>query len=295
MEKIEFFFHWIFFFLCRIFRVRGYGISLIVPLFLDDPEGQRAKNWHWLRRYWRVQLPGSEIIIGRDEEAETNHTPFSKSVAVNQATRKALGDIFVIVDADVFVPRRAVLLCAKEIRHAERRGRRLWFIPYRRVFRLTREASAKILASSPWHPASASEEDVTNTGKFDGTPISSIGHWYGAMIQIISRRGFEIVGGWDPRFKGWGGEDHAAMVATDTLYGPHKTLPTAVVHLWHPVLTESVKDDPTGRKRLWANQQLAGVNNALSGRYYWSHGNAQRMRKLVDEFREISCNSANMK
>ena len=63
------------------------------------------------------------------------------------------------------------------------------------------------------------------------------------MIQIMPSEAFWEVGGWDERFRGWGGEDHAAMRATDTLYWRHKTMPVQVLHLWHPMISPDGTSD----------------------------------------------------
>lgn len=284
MEKVKRLAHKAAFKVREWLRVKGHGITLIVPLHLDDLKGARADNWRWLKKHWKHHLPGAEIIIGEDREAAYNSTPFSKSVAVNNAYRKANGDVIVIIDADVYIEPDSIVYCAKEIRSAIKRGKRLWFMPYRKLFRLTKEVSNRILRSDPKNPFKPSllPTHYTNHESFKGTPVSRIGHWYGAMIQIMPREAFDEVGGWDTRFKGWGGEDHAAMVAMDTLYYPHKTLPSGILHLWHPV--KIATDDPSGKRRLWANQETS--NNALSGRYFWSRGFPRRMRRLVDEFRK---------
>ena len=266
-------------------RKKGHGISILVPFHCPNPNNQRAKNWRWLKRYWEYHLPGAEMIIGKDQAAiDDPDIPFSKSVAVNDAASRAKGDIFVIVDADGYISIESVLHCAKKIREALRKGRRLWYVPYRRFFRLTKDASWKVLRSDPRkhpykfpHPPHA--KDVQST---DG---SQHGHWYGAMIQIMPAEAFWEVGGWDERFRGWGGEDHAAMRAMDTLYWRHKTMPDQVLHLWHPMF------QPTGEsqgwvdwnERVWANQRSAGANTELSNRYYGAYGDQVRMRKLVDE------------
>ena len=199
-----------------------------------------------------------------------------------------------IVDADVYISVESILECAKEIRNAEKKGRKLWFIPYRQLYRLTTYASKKVLNSDPKSPFTFSsppkEKYYTNKTEFQGTPVSRIGHWYGAMIQIMSRKAFYEVGGWDWRFSGWGGEDHAAMVAMDTLYGPHKTLPSQVLHLYHPMIISGNSDDAVNKRRLWTNQKEVGANDALSGRYYYSNGNPERMRKLVNEFKDKNLN-----
>ena len=272
------------FYLSKLFHRRGYGISILVPLCLSDG-GPRARNWAWLQEYWRENLPGAEIVVGEDADVKKG-LAFSKSVAVNNAVSKALGDIFVVVDADGYISVESVLLCAKEIRTERKRGYRVWFVPYRKFFRLTEEATKRVLESDPKNPhkfsTPPSDDEILNKGFYKDSPEASIGHWYGALIQIMSREAFEEVGGWDSRFRGWGGEDHAAMRAMDTLYGPHKTLPSPVLHLWHPIQSSTIG---SAKNRVWNNQTSGSINDALSGRYYWSQGNIRRMRSLVDEFR----------
>ena len=260
-------------------------ISILVPCTISSFDKQRAENWRWLEAYWKSNLPDSEVVVGVDKRG----TPFSKSVAVNDAVRKSTGDILVIIDADSYLAVPSVLRCAREIRMAEERGWKLWYVPYRNLYRLTEQASRVILDSDPESPPpfphAPPESDIMNTALYQGTPVSRIGHWYGAMAQIMSREAFETVGGWDERMRGWGGEDHAAMVAMDTLYAPHKSLPDTIAHIWHPVMHPENVDDRAGKRRLWNNQEATKTNDALSGRYYWSKGNPERMRRLVDEFR----------
>jgi hypothetical protein len=265
---------------------QGEGISILVPFHCPDKTNQRAKNWEWLKRFWEASLPDAEIVMGKDHVAMNDPSiPFSKSVAVNDAASKATGDIFVIVDADGYVDIDSVLIAAKEIRQARRRHRRLWFVPYRHFFRLTKEASQRVLQSSPDDPCQISfppdEDDIQSC---IGSQNSQ---WYGAMIQICSREAFEEVGGWDPRFRGWGGEDHAAMRAMDTLYWPHKTLPVQILHIWHPFLSEGNAGEWVGwQNRIWAGQTksaLMGLNGKLSGLYYAANGNRKRMRALLDK------------
>ena len=278
------------FYAAKIFKCKGHGISILVPFHSSDPNNQRTKNWNWLHKYWRKQLPGAEIIIGVDSEAGVNGKPFSKSCAVNDAVSKSSGDILVIVDADGYISVDSILLCAEEIRETRKDNRKLWFIPYRKFYRLTEEASQYILESNPNDPIKYEEQPpethILNNAMFNGTSGSAFGHWYGALIQIMPIEAFEEVGGWDTRFRGWGGEDHAAMRAMDTLYWPHKTLPTPVFHIWHPFKNVESKNPSKSKNRLWENQGADSTNDKLSHRYYWSQGNVARMRKLVDEWKK---------
>lgn len=278
--------------LCRLLRIKGYGISIIVPLHLSGiGEDERARNWKWLEKYWRTNLPGAEIIVGEDPGAGAG-MPFSKSVAVNDAVEKAHGDILVVVDADVCVPVPSVMECVIEIRTARKKGYRLWFMPYRRVFRLSRAASTALIESGPkdgvWIDAPPHEGDFVNHGKYGGVPAVLVAHWFGAMVQIMPREAFELVGGWDPRFRGWGGEDRAAMQAMDAVYWPHKTIPGYVLHIWHPDTSASAEslNDPTVTRRLWNGQDESMTNGALSVRYFRAEGNRDKMKKILGEVKD---------
>jgi glycosyltransferase involved in cell wall biosynthesis len=255
------------------------GVSIIIPFRSSNPNNQRTRNFEWLFQYWSEHLPGAEIIEGHDPEEDK---PFSKSVAINCAVKKSTGDVLVIVDADGYISAEVVLKCVQEIRKARSRGRRLWFVPYRRFYRLTQKASSALLASSPSNPKQFSCPPSEEHTQGDTDP--SVGHWYGAMIQIMPREAFSLVGGWDPRFRGWGGEDHAAMRAMDTLYWPHKTMPVQVLHVWHPQLGPS---GPSAwvhwKDRMWEGQTDPSVNDRLSWRYYHASGKPTIMRKLVNE------------
>jgi hypothetical protein len=260
---------------------RGHGISILIPFRCPDKTNPRVRNVTWLKRYWATQLPGAEIIMGEDPSTDL---PFSKSVAVNDAASRASGDVFVIVDADGYLDAKSVLHCAAEIRSARKHGKKLWFVPYRQFYRLTEEASKYLLESDPANPYPFSSPLSSIFIMNDTDP--KVGHWYGAMVQIMPREAFEIVGGWDERFRGWGGEDHAAMRAMDTIYGMHKTLPGQVLHVWHPQLSpEGQAKLVNWKNRMWEGQAETGVNNKLSHRYYAAQNRPEMMRKLVDESR----------
>ena len=261
-------------------RRRGQGISILIPFRCLDKDNPRMKNVEWLQRYWKAQLPSAEVIIGADPEVDK---PFSKSVACNNAAAQATGDVLVFIDADGYISADSIVYCAEEIREARKRNKKLWFVPYRYFYRLTEEASKLLLSSDPSHPY---VYDFPLDAKYllndSGTRI---GHWYGAMIQIVPSEAFDLVGGWDIRFRGWGGEDHAAMRALDTLYNLHKTLPGAVMHIWHPMLGPQGVSDWIAKDRRWEGQ--TGTNNTLSYRYYHAMRSPKIMRKLVDECKKV--------
>lgn len=252
-------------------------ISLLVPFRANNVS--RNKDWRWLKKYWRNELKGqAEIVIGHDYGG----TPFSKTQAINEAAKRARGDVFVILDADTYIPGDVIAHAAARIRSARERGVKLWFVPYRHLFRLTQAASKRALDSDPKHPyrfpSPPAPEDI------EDTVGSLFGHKYGALIMILPREAFEEVGCMDPRFRGWGGEDVSYMRAVDTLWTRHKNLPDDVLHLWHP--TQGAKF-----RKLWDGQATPRANDKLAMRYHLATGHPAQMRELVDS----GCNSKGRK
>jgi GT2 family glycosyltransferase len=243
-------------------------ISLLVPFRADD-EG-RQRNWDWLRAYWETLLPEAEIIIGRDPKWRL---PFSKTYAVNHAAKRAHGKYFVILDADAYLDVEAIRLAVARMKKAERNGHRLWFVPYRRLWRLTRETTEELLEGPPVVPRHYCRDEV---GDFKG---SLHGRRFGAMCQVMPRDAYFAAGGMDPRFRGWGGEDVSFVRAVDTMWGRHKTLDYDIYHLHH----EKIGDD--WRTRVWRGQTSARVNEHLASRYDRANYQTDVMQSLINEFR----------
>lgn len=268
----------------RRFRRKRKQISILVPFQTTEPF--RVQSWEWLRQYWEAQLPHAEIVIGKDRKSRKrwyrrHPKPFSKSAAINYAAKRARGDVFFIVDSDVWLDAAAIESGAERIRMAVSSGVHLWYMPYRRLFRLTTEASQLVLESDPkrpfWYRTPPLPQDVLG---MDG---STFGHRFGAMAQLLPRAAFELVGGWDKRFRGWGGEDGSFMRAVDTLWGPHYNLPNEVLHLWHPKLhAGSYKDiSHDHHVRVWAGQTTPQANDALAREYIAATWDEERMHELV--------------
>lgn len=245
-------------------------ISLLVPFRANSDAPHRLWIWEWLLEYWSYELPDAEIVMGRSKSVA-----FSKTEAVNDAARRATGRIFVILDSDAYLRGEVILHCAREIEEAQRRGHKLWFIPYRHLYRLTEGSTERVLNSDPRRPYRFSSPPARD--EVESTVGSMHGHHFGAMVQIMPREAFRTVGCMDPRFQGWGGEDVAFLRALDTLYGKHKTVDVDVLHLWHPNLGTSVYN------RMWEGQDTPGTNSKLAERYNRATGDRARMRALVDE------------
>jgi hypothetical protein len=250
-------------------RPLGHGISLLVPFLSDHAE--RERNWLWLEEYWQHVLPGAEIIV-----APNYDRPFCKSKAVNDAFRQSTGDVIVILDADAYLPAKSILECAAMIRA----DRRLWFIPYRRMYRLTAPATASITAGGPARPPTMWDPPPVDLWVDEGG--RSFGHWFGALVQLMPREAFEAANGMDERFEGWGGEDISLMRAVDTLYARHRNLNAPAFHLYHPT-TRAYADGSPRRDKQWADQPRKIMNTAITTRYNEAFLDRAKMQDLVDE------------
>ena len=256
-------------FVCRRLRKKRPKISLLVPFRADDAGRQR--NWDWLRHYWQCQLPDAEIVIGKDR----GH-PFSKTAAVNHAAKHAKGKFFVILDADAYLDPVSITTAVAKIERAERHGHRLWFIPYRVLYRLTEEATNDLLF---WgHPCLPYQS--FDDGDILSQEGSHHGRRFGAMAQVMPREAFFAAGGMDPRFRGWGGEDVSFVRAVDTMWGKHKTIDGDIYHLYHQKIGTDWRD------RIWKDQRRPRVNENLASRYDRANNQTETMQSLINEFKE---------
>lgn len=242
-------------------------ISLLIPFSSNDPI--RKANFQWLLKYWKSELPEAEIIIGTSQSEV-----FCKNEALNNAARKSTGKVLVILDADAYLDGEIITSCANKILLES--DNKLWYVPYRSLYRLTQVKTDEILSSVPAEPLRLPNpplsKDVENQGD-----SHKYGNRYGAMIMMFPREAYNEIGGFDERFKGWGGEDIALLRTLDTLYGKHKTIDTMVLHLWHPYIGENFKT------RSWEGQSAMNPNGPLTMRYNLATRKPSEMRKLIDE------------
>lgn len=202
-----------------------------------------------------------EVIV----EPDDGRDPFSKTIAVNNAFRRATGDVIAVIDADVWVE----LETLEEAADLIRRKKAAWVRPADTVLRLSEATTFELIAQ----PADIPTPDfrVSECDAITGTV---------GLAFVISAKTFRDLAGMDPRFRGWGWEDNAFNMAARILHGREVLFTKPLVHLWHP----HSRDDK-GRK-VWAGQQ--DRNATLGSRYSKARRNAAEMRKLVEEARKLT-------
>lgn len=231
-------------------------ISLLIPF---RNTGDRKQQFEWLQKRWQSLFPEAEIIIAEDD----GKNPFSKTMAVNNAYKKATSDILAIVDADVWVDPKILIKAAEYIRNKKA----VWIQPCGTVYRINKEMTFNIIEFTPSSPFPLIREKHTERI----TPVVG-------LVAVFSREQFEYCGGMDERFRGWGWEDTAWNTMLNIIFGKSQVWNNIVYHLWHP------RGRDESGKPIWEGQTQ---RNATVGKEYSrAKNNKALMIKIAEENRK---------
>jgi glycosyltransferase involved in cell wall biosynthesis len=176
-----------------------------------------------------------ELIVC-DDEGEV----FSRASSINLGAKQADGDVLLICDADLVVP-------LDQLEAAAALAEDGMVVPFSHIVNLTREQTAAVVRGA----------DVEAQR---GRPTLA-GDGGACLIDCIT---FDTVGGYDPRFRGWGHEASAFVAAVDTLVDPVRRTEGLAYHLDHP-----------------ADRNRPSANEALGARYANARGDLVGMRLLA--------------
>lgn len=152
-----------------------------------------------------------------------NPGPFNKSWGLNVGFRLTQSALLGFGDADIITGEtlpRAYQLLGQGMQAAK---------PYRRLIDLSPEETRLVLDGAV--------DQVPHRSETGGRNREDIGERivFAGGSFVIRREAFVALGGWDERFRGWGGEDDAlsyriersGLACTEIDIGP-------ALHLWHP-------------------------------------------------------------
>lgn len=220
-------------------------VSVLIPFKSDN--GPRDAIFKWVLDYYTQLMPEAEICIG------TSKTElFLRSQAINDAAKKATREIFVIADADLVYDSEMLV---KSINLLNKYS---LVYPYHKIMYLSECNTQEILKSQPVWPLKISD-------RIFQLPYDPFGG-----VNVVTRKNFEVIGGFDERFVGWGGEDNAFFIAITTLFGPHLRLERNGYHLWHP--TVGAKGNPNYKN-----------NFLLAKKYLKANGNQEAIWELINK------------
>lgn len=234
--------------------------SVLIPWGGCDPHRLNALRWVTAR----YETLGWQVQLGTCPDG-----PWCKAAAVADALQHATSDRLVIADADAWCDQIVEAVAALDTHQ--------WAIPHRLVHRLSLAATEGLLAGGgPPVPPPASALD---NPPYYGT--------IGGGIVAIRRDTYEQIP-MDPRFRGWGGEDHAWGIALQKLAGRRWQGTGHLLHLWHPPQPEAPEvRGPRARQTI-----PDPANRALDRRYRDAKVSTRRMQSLAQEAREVTWPSA---
>lgn len=167
----------------------------------------REAAWERVRSEWEGRWSFHPIDDGGE--------PFSRAASINLAVSTLDADVYVIADADMLV--NAAQVQAAVDAAAAQPG---IVVAFDRYAYLTENGTRTILDgyAGSWEPF------------IQFTYLQSIGG-----VFATSRETWDLTGGFDPRFRGWGMEDAAFEIASRTLAGPTRKIQGTGWHLFHPL------------------------------------------------------------
>jgi hypothetical protein len=218
--------------------------AILIPADVSgDP--WRARALDYVQTWYARHFPSVPLHLGAPAAGD----PWSKGAAVADAlTRAPAGaQVLVLADADSFMLNPADLADAVELVIAGKP----WCVPHRSVYRLRDKETARLEDAPELKPRLG----WTCRPVYEGPP--------GGGITVLNREAFDLVGGVDPRFLGWGGEDVALGWALDTLIGPAVRLEGRLVHLWHPHPAPNLRGSADSEELVAAYRRARGVRRRM--------------------------------
>lgn len=226
------------------------GLSVLMPAGgAIETDEWRQRSFKWIVARYEALLPDAELCFGNSE-----HTPYNRSAARNDAFAQSSGDMLLVADADTVFNVAQIVRAITLIREAGA----AWVIPYDgadrhpdrrgigRYYNLSQRATVFLIENAD--PGQHVEEP--NHPEAWDHKITS---WAGLLM--LPRSAWEAVGGYDESFTGWGYEDNAFRAALDHRVGPYARVKGEagyVMHAWHP----APEEDCFGQPDIQANREL---------------------------------------
>jgi len=243
------------------------NVSIIIPFRAVDD--YRLRNLAAVVEYLGQYLPRSQIIIAEHDlkskldtlfdEAQVNKilysddAAFNKSKMINMAVEQANGDVLVVCDADLIVDfenlQHSIAAVQAELDFVR---------PYSDLIDLDLDQSDHYLKTGEL-PDTAKSNESTNRSHF-GERLCLAGG-----IFVINKSIFTQLGGFDERFRGWGGEDDAFSLLVQSRVTRSAIFRSGFAwHLWHPRVDISNSKDYARNKQLLRQTQISLQHDSKS-------------------------------
>lgn len=221
------------------------SVEVVVPWRGGCPDREQALRW--VLRRWHDAFPDWLVRL-----AEAPPGEWVKASAVMPTIAAAQAPVIVVADADVWVDAEVVAASVDLVADGAP-----FAIPHTEVWRLSCSSTAALYAGAP----------LDQLDDLDEAPYPGVAA--GGLLVIDRTVALDVP--LDPRFEGWGGEDHAWGFALSTLHDMPPRGDARLWHLWHPPA-------PRISRKVGSNP-----SEALRQRYSRARIRPEDMRQLVAE------------
>lgn len=194
----------------------------MIPVFIPwrPDHGYRDRIWQHLQSHYWAKLNGFRVVIG-----ESPAGPFNRSAALNNAARAVDWDVAVIADNDSWVPAHQLHQAIDAAVSTDRLT-----AAFTQVMELSQPCTTAILDHGL---------DLTTFGidRIRTEPLCTQ-----SSMLVVTKPVWDTIGGFDPAFQGYGGEDNAFWHAAHILCGKPNRVDGFVFHLWHPPAAKNLSD-----------------------------------------------------
>lgn len=226
------------------------AVRVVIPWRRGCPHREAALSRVVL--WWEEHHPEWHVKIG---EYPADEGPWRKSLAIADAGPFQDDDIVIVSDADVVCESTELAVEALQ----RREPFHLWAMPHRTVHRLT-DSATQAVVDRIWWPAQV----MTQRQLQPFLSRSYVGYPGGGLVVLRGRVLNRIP--MDPRFAGWGQEDHSWSLALSMLAGAPWRGHGLLWHLWHPPaprIQPGVGSE--AGVRLWHRYRSATTPEAMRG------------------------------
>lgn len=234
-------------------------LSVLIA-FRDSSEDQaRWDIWNWIASQYQQFLPEVQLRVCSDDGED----PFHKTVALNRAAAAATAPVLMLADADTWVPSAQI----REALTLIETDPSIWVRPWNLKLKLGEVDTQRLMTKAVWDGVVPEGADLPGRRE-------SLNTYWAAPHHIFTREQFEKVGGFDERFRGWGQEDEAFALSLRSIVGKPKLVRGYAIHLKHPRLGRSGRDQ-------WVGETTPRANEALVAEYRKRVRNPKQMEQLV--------------
>lgn len=192
------------------------SVQVVIPWRSGCPHREAALTR--VLRWWSDTHPDWPVTVGT---WPAERGPWRKGMALATIGRLPSSDVVIMSDADVIC--RQVDVAVKAINGPVR-----WAVPHRTVYRLS-ETATGLVTTGAWFPP---REAVPDRRRIQPYVVEIYNGSPGGGLVVMTGEVFNTVP-IDPRFAGYGQEDHSWALALHRTAGAPMRGQGALWHLWH--------------------------------------------------------------